>query len=165
MTISAPIRQNSTERPDAQKTLKVTGCVPLDEGGSAFAVTLVMRGAGASVIRGRSSGSRGELAQAAEAYFEHLLATSSVPEDLEPLTARQARIFETFLRLREESGVAPTLRELAGALGISHNGAVTQIRALTRKRWFEMGEPGHARSIQPRASYVPDELVIAKVPS
>jgi repressor LexA len=68
---------------------------------------------------------------------------------LEPLTRRQEAVYRAIVEHQRLRRVAPTLREIGLAVGISStNGVVSHVRALQRKGWL-IASRNQARSILP----------------
>ncbi|MCO4743521.1 MAG: transcriptional repressor LexA [Proteobacteria bacterium] len=70
---------------------------------------------------------------------------------MEDLSPRQTDILEFILGAIDQSGVAPSYREIGAALGIgSTNGVSDHIKALIRKGYLErVGSRGTSRSLRP----------------
>lgn len=70
---------------------------------------------------------------------------------MDDLSPRQREILEFILATIDQSGVAPSYREIGGALGIgSTNGVSDHIKALIRKGYLErVGGHGSSRSLRP----------------
>ena len=57
---------------------------------------------------------------------------------LAPVTTRQVEVLRAIARLREQMGIPPTVRELAGDLGIASTQGITDhLRALEKKGLIE----------------------------
>jgi repressor LexA len=69
---------------------------------------------------------------------------------MDDLSPRQREILEFLLSSVEQSGVAPSYREIGEALGIGSTNAVSDhLKALMKKGYLErVGEPGRPRSIR-----------------
>lgn len=64
------------------------------------------------------------------------------------LTARQKEVLEAIIRYRDERGYPPTIRELAGDLGLSSpRGVSKHLDVLQRKGWIRRS-PGASRGIE-----------------
>ena len=63
------------------------------------------------------------------------------------LTDRQARVFEYVVTYRQERGISPTFREIAGHFGVSLQ-AAQNIISLIRKKGFLTWAEGRARTLK-----------------
>ena len=72
---------------------------------------------------------------------------------LQPLTARQARVFDFILEVTEKNGYAPSIREIADEMGFtSPNGVTGHLKALERKGYIERTS-NKSRSIVPTEEF------------
>lgn len=60
----------------------------------------------------------------------------TIPEDLTPVLVATLRVYKAMTD--DNDGVAPTVRELADRLGLSHGGAHLRLRALRERGYLTM---------------------------
>lgn len=68
---------------------------------------------------------------------------------VDPLTARQRAVYDFVRKAIEETGVAPSVREIGDAFGItSPNGVICHLRVLERRGYLTRRSGGQARNLQ-----------------
>ena len=66
---------------------------------------------------------------------------------MKELTDRQRMVFEYIKSYRQERGVSPTFREIAGHFGVSHQN-VQHLVAFIRKKGLLVWEAGKSRTLK-----------------